>query len=212
MILSLKDINHVPPGGLFVYLQKDTSVRLTASSFQHLLEKVKKHRLANNIPITGTFIQEVQHGVCEQLSAAGHPGECVDAEHPFVPHDRRIAFGLSDAITGTLTIGAFALLGESVVSQPVADARASICSTCEFNVDHGDSCKDCHNALNRIEGIVTQLLGRRSTPSDPSLRSCWHCGCFNKAQVWLPLASLQRFFSEEKNSQLPDHCWKKVKP
>lgn len=214
MTLSLKDPSHVPPGGLFSYMPPEFSASdkpLTASSYPSLLTKIRKYRAANGIAITGTFESEVQDNICKLLVAAGHPGECVDANHAFIPHDRRVAFSLSDAIQGTLTIGAFVLSGDRPVSQEVADLRAEICAGCEFNVEHGESCTNCFATLNKIEGVVTQLLGRCSTPSDAALKSCWHCGCFNKAQVWLPLKALQRFFPEEKNSQLPDYCWKKVK-
>ena len=36
------------------------------------------------------------------------------------------------------------------------------------------------------------------TPYDSSLKSCKHCGCFNAAQIWIPIDALQSTVKDER--------------
>lgn len=70
MSLALVDRSVVPPGQ-FVYTQKETGYTMREPTWPDLIRTVKKHRLANNLPIGAAFEREVESQLADKLQAAG---------------------------------------------------------------------------------------------------------------------------------------------
>jgi hypothetical protein len=94
-------------------------------------------------------------------------------------------------------------LNGKLVSQAQAEARASVCASCELNVTI-TGCFGCANVLPSI----LKLMKGASTSKDAELKGCGVCGCVNKALVHLPLEVKRHNGSTIE--ELPDHCWQKI--
>lgn len=198
MSFKLVNYNEVPPGG-FRYLQPETKVWVEAPSWAELLVAVKKHRLANNLPIGLQFDQEVETQLCERMP----PEICArQGEKSF----RRSSLSLDEFLTGTKILVKWFFTGGKKVDQAEADRRANICGSCHHN-DNYDGCTSCNSS--KVHEIVNQIVDGNKTKFDSSLKGCMICGCSNKAAVWLPLDILQNNTPDEVNAHFPEWCWKK---
>lgn len=195
-MLRLKDRSLVPPGG-FRYTQPESGRLITASSLPNLFVAVKEHRAANHYPIGPTFETEVEDGVCRAV-----PDSCTE-----VPASKTAkVMGLADVLRLTALLGESLIRGRNPVEQSEAERRASICVGCADN-QVPEGCAPCQS--NRIESAIIAITGARATSRDALLQSCRHCGCFNRAQVWIPLDLLLRHSDPSIQPNLPSHCWKK---
>jgi len=184
----------VPPNG-YSYEQEETGVKLTADSLGQLVGRVSEHRNANNLPVPFNIAGIVEAQIC-----TARPELCV-GYIPKPPPPQKLTLSLALRFTRTL-----AAAGGERADQAEADERAAICSTCEDNVEPV-GCTGCSSGI--IKKAVEFIVGGKKTPHDSSLKSCKHCGCFNAAQVWMPLAALQEAVTDTENTALPDHCWKR---
>ena len=184
----------VPPGGLS-YTQKETGQVIEASNIRQLVDNVIAHRRANTLPVPFNINDEVESQVCES-----RPELCRDFSPKVVNH-RPVTLQMVLRITRTMIKAGF-----KRVSQKTADERATTCSDCEDNIIP-QGCTGCNSSA--IKKAVVFLVGDNKTPHDSQLNSCKHCGCFNAAQVWIPLKALQATITENENESLPEHCWKK---
>jgi hypothetical protein len=64
--LYLANKNEVPQGG-FRFYQSETNYTITGPSWQDLIINVKKHRIANNIPIGLNFDRDVEQQLADNL-------------------------------------------------------------------------------------------------------------------------------------------------
>lgn len=193
---KLIETSVVPPNG-YSYEQKETSIKLTADNFGQLVTRVADHRRANNLPVPFNIADIVEAKVCEQRP------ELCEGYVPKPPPNQKLT--LNSAIRFTRTLVAAG--GKRVENQAEADQRAAICAMCPDNIEP-EGCTGCSSSI--IKKTVEFMVGSRKTSYDSTLKSCKHCGCFNAAQVWLPLDALQKTITNSENEALPDHCWKRI--
>tara|TARA_R110002020_G_scaffold13719_2_gene49158 strand:+ start:130 stop:726 length:597 start_codon:yes stop_codon:yes gene_type:complete len=194
----IKDKGLVPTGGLFKYLQPESGLTLVASSWNALIDKVRKHRIANGYDVPLTFKTDVEEGLCELLPAACHDKERTEVAP--------VKVTLSQVLRFTALLGESVLKGSPRVSLDEANRRATICAGCADNIK-AVGCSGC--GRKNVEKLIAGLVGSKSTKRDKKLESCRHCGCLNRAQIWFPLDMLQRHTNDRVRDALPEHCWKK---
>ncbi len=187
----------VPSGGGYHYTQEETSHTESADSFHQLVARVVAHRKANNLPVPFNIADIVEAQVCE-----GRKELCAEYR-PKPPPNRPLTIDLALRLTRTLVAAG----GKRVECQAEADQRAAVCSMCQDNIEP-QGCTGCTGSI--IKRAVEFIAGSRKTPYDKLLKSCKHCGCFNAAQIWLPLGALQKTIDKDENAALPDHCWKRL--
>ena len=188
----------VVPSGGYTYTQEETLHTIRADSFTQLVSEVIGHRKANNLPIPFNIEDIVEDDLCRNRSELCTDSEAHLKQNPNTP------LTLNSAVRLTRTLFA---AGTGRVSQEVAKERAATCITCEDNVQP-KGCTGCNSGL--MQKAINFIVGAKKTPHDGQLKSCKHCGCFNAAQVWIPLDALQKTITESENENLPEHCWKKV--
>jgi hypothetical protein len=194
-MLRWKNKQRTPHGG-WRYFQSETEMLITGPDFRTLVQNVKKHREANELPLDPGLTQEVVDYLCGEL-----PDGCDTVEDP-----PKRTIGISDAIVFTKILAETFLRGNPRVDQGEADRRSAICSKCPDNIE-AEGCKPC--SAGNVEALVKRLAGTKQTKADARLLSCRHCGCFNKVQCWFPLDILQNNQREAVRNALPLTCWKK---
>lgn len=185
----------VVPSGGYSYTQAETGLTLSADNIHQLIARVVDHRRANGLPVPFNIEDEVTSKVCGE-----RPELCREADLS-VPKSKPITLAMVLRITRTMFQAGF-----EREDQETADTRAAICASCDDNITP-QGCTGCSSSA--IKKAVAFVVGNRKTPHDSLLNSCKHCGCFNEAQVWIPLEALQSQITETENEALPDHCWKK---
>ena len=186
----------VVPAGGYNYTQPETGYKINSNNFSQLVARVIDHRKANNLPVPFNVQDEVEAAVCKERP------ELCNEEKPVPPAGKPLTLDLAIRLTRTLIAA-----GMKRADQEEANQRAELCVGCEDNVEP-QGCSGCSKSV--IKKAVEFIIGGRQTPHDSSLKSCKHCGCFNAAQIWMPLTALQKTISEEENEALPAHCWKKI--
>ena len=198
MSLKLHRTDEVPPGG-FWYVQRETSAKLSAASFDELANKVKIHRKSNNIPIGTNFNEEIENQICERMPA----GVCTRDHQPSTGKNR---ITLEAIVRGTATMADWFAHGREKVSREIASKRAAVCSSCHFNQPVSD-CPSC--SMSKIHAVVNAVVGNVSFDGEGHVHGCQLCSCSIRAMVWMPLDILQRNTPDDLNSQLPEWCWHK---
>lgn len=185
------------PRGGYDYTQPETNYVMSASTFPQLVQLVSAHRKANNLPVPFNIDDIIKDDICER-----RPELCFQKKQ--YPPSRIKQLTLEQAIRFTKTLFK---AGVTRVGASIASSRAEICSRCEDNIEP-EGCSGCRRGL--IKKAIQFVSGANETAYDEKLKSCRYCGCFNAAQVWMPMDALQSQISEEENNQLPAHCWKKT--
>lgn len=201
-MIKLRDASHDVPGGWW-YIQPETQFRVVGNTFVELLNKIKEHRVGNELPIGTNFNAEIQAAICERLG-----DDTKEWCTPYDPEDQRLApprrMSWQDAMRFLATVKAIVMTGNAFTDQAEAERRAAICANCPKNVAI-DTCPVCRG----LKAMVTGVIGQRRTAVDNRLRGCEVCGCELKAAVHVDLAAQQAAMSDELNEQFPAHCWKK---
>jgi hypothetical protein len=190
--------NEVPPGG-FRYTERETGRLIQSPSWNDLISDVKKHRIANNIPIGLEFEKEVEEQLCQILPA----GSCIR------DNDSKDSFGpvtLEQFKRGSATLFEWWSSGRQTVDDGTAEARTKICASCQFNQKVAN-CASC--SLGFLHTLVERIFGNKRIKGFELLHGCQICGCANKVAVAIPLDILQRNMPDDLNSKLPSFCWKK---
>lgn len=192
--MKLRSLDVGPPGN-WRYRQEETGHWMTGITFGSLIKKVAQHRQNNKLPM-GDVAKEIEEQICERMEAADQLANC-DSGTRYAS-----SVGWQQVEAFLKTAGAYVASGGALVSQSEAERRAAICAQCPLNVGmHG--CSICRAT---IEVFRSSIL-KRSTEKDKDLRACGVCGCENKAQVHLPLATLRAGTGELDYSPNPQ-CWK----
>lgn len=194
-MLTWKNKSQTPAGG-WRYTQKESGMLITGPSWIELVNAVFRHRKANGYPTGLEIEREVEIQMCQSS-----PNQCEET----TPRKGR-SKTMADVLRFTVLLGEDIINGRERVPTEEADRRADICARCPDNIDP-EGCNGCNSK--NIENIVGKLVPHEKTKMDELLRSCRHCGCFNKAQIWFPLDMLQRHVAASENAALPSHCWKK---
>ncbi len=185
--MRLKAKNRIPYGGGYKIVDPLTAIRVEATTWDHLMTKVRDERKANGAPMGLELEDEVETWAC-----IAHPDE-VDVVDERLP--KRRSLGLDDVVRGTKTILAFKLAGSPLVSQEEANRRAGICIRCPMNLMWQTSCSVC----DKIDDVVRGVIGQIKTPHDQNLRACTICGCSLKAAVHIPNSILNQANNAEMN-------------
>lgn len=193
----LKNISITPPEPEhFTFVHPETGVHTKHMQHVHWVDEAIKHRLAMNLPISASFVAEMEDQLCSKLS----PEWChyeKDGKQTWT----NTRLSLSDVIGFTKVLLAHARNGE-LVSQDEANRRAKICASCHFNVVVS-GCGACH-------ALTSLLADGHSTKYDSQLQSCGVCKCFLRSAVHFPLAVLEANDTNDKQEAYPSFCWKKI--
>lgn len=202
--MAFSNIQRVPPGDGFVFVDPDTGHKSAATRYHNWLGLIREHREGNGLPpITP---QEAEHQNCAGLAPEIRREFCKDLDNDSV---QTIDLGLKDIVRGTMTVAAFKASGEEIVPPEEAERRADICANyngfgCRYNVAYRSGCGvDC----SELTDAVVAVVGGKTTSHDGRLKACAVCKCALKAKVWLPQDALQRFESAELQASYPDYCW-----
>lgn len=199
-MLKLKNKNIGLAGG-WRYTQKESGMTFKCSSWDQLIVELKKHRVTNGYDIPLNWESEVEDSLCRNCP---DPDEwCIQDNNPKPTH-RNLRLG--DVVMFTRVLVDKFVRGGKNVGVEEAEARASICSNCSENVEVG-GCNGCNSGL--VEKAVKRVTDSGVTKYDNKLKTCQLCGCFNKAQIWFPIETLQKNMSDKIRELLPSHCWKK---
>jgi hypothetical protein len=188
----------VPHGG-WVYTQPPTGTVIKAPTWQELLRRVRRFRIANGIHVERDFEEALGQEICQQQNW-GSP-TCEEQEPPTV---EKRQLGTLDVVNFLKVLKHWVFHNPALVEPEEADRRAAICAACPFNVD-ATGCFGCTN----VAGMIFDVVKDRSTPYDGQLKNCQVCGCVNRAQVWVPKETLDKGVTAEMREDFPDHCWKK---
>jgi hypothetical protein len=197
-MLKLK-INNVIPTGGWVYTHPSTGFVVTAPTWNDLILRIRKYRIANGISLGTNFEETIGSEICQQQGWS--EPNCMQEE----PTSLKLRSIRMQDVVGFLKVLKHWLLNNPVFVEPEeAERRAGICATCPYNVDVS-GCMGCTN----IAGLIFNVTGDRTTSHDLKLRNCQMCGCVNKAQVWVPQETLAQGLTLEIKESLPEWCWKK---
>lgn len=191
----------VPPsdneGRMFRYTHLETGHVTVAPVYYDWIERARKHRTANNLPIPDDFEAQMEDQLCQSL-----PPEWCDRTGGQSWVSTR--FGLDDFINGMKAFGRLMLGGFDFVSRAEADRRSRICSNCYYNVNL-PGCTGCQKLASYITGDVA----KRTTAYDERLKACSVCKCALKAMVHFPMDALETSDTPEKQALYPsEFCWK----
>jgi hypothetical protein len=114
-----------------------------------------------------------------------------------------------------LAVGARTLVewfgdGAHPVDHGLAESRASVCSSCEFN-----RAGDLSNWFSRaVSDIIRNRLGlfrglNLNTPHDEKIGVCDLCACPLKLKVHVPMTHIENQMPVDVWEQLPGRCWMK---
>lgn len=191
-MLSLSKIwGPCPPNG-YRYVFPDTGHVVHAWTYVDWIDAAKAHLVVNNLPVSATLEQEMQHQLCLTLP----PGFCMyDDDNRPRPN---VNLDWGDVMDALKVFGAWVKEGCKYVPQQEAERRAVICSRCYLNV-HVGGCSACQKA-------VAEVVGEKHTKVDSMLKSCAVCKCVLRAKVHFPLKALDRENSGVQQ-MYPKHCW-----
>lgn len=191
-----------PPGGYW-YTQPESGRTFHHYARGPFLDAIRDHRLANEYPISATWVQEIEDEMCK-----GNPGwlgracrRVGDRHNP-----RQLSFAATLSFLQML-VGWF-VRGAQLVDQEEANRRANACAGCPMNKELSFGCGLC---MSSIYEALKKLIGDRKTDRDDVLGSCGICSCSLKAAVWFPLKAQQLNLTDEMKEEFSklSWCWKR---
>lgn len=208
----LKDKTEVPARG-WMARQPETGTVIRGLSFPQLLVEVRRYREANGLPVEANIRRQVEDQICATLDPEEAERKCKylasddDRNPPALRAFRSRTTDLKNFALAIKGVMESAVNGTSLhVSQDKANARASICAQCPYNLPIAH-CWGC----GALGNLYREIAGGRSTNKDELLRSCDVCGCDNKTQVHYT-KDVHRLVAEKQGlmaAKFPDWCWKK---
>lgn len=221
MGVPLKSRNIFPPGG-FSFYQPETGWSSTPHiGFDPTVTEIINHRKANprfNLPTDKETVEiELENYTMARL-AAMPGGEAYIIGAPGAPPPPRLpprhrpasVAGAAEWVKNTVAgIGLWAeWFGDSPVSTPLAQRRASICVSCP---KHGTQNVFQHfneAAAKEISAIFGALKQRSlHTTYDDRLQVCTACDCPMRAKVWVPRDLILKHIRPEAQEKLWENCW-----
>lgn len=193
--LRLERPDEVPPGG-FRYKDTSTGCMVTGPTYRDWVNNVKKHKVANNVPVSPELEAEMQEQLCRQLPA----GSCI---RDGVPFSSGVSSGLSfdKVINGTVVLGEWLLTGRKKVEKQEAQERTNVCATCPYNQPI-QGCTSCNQG--KLLQVVNRIVGPEKLMGDDRLNACTLCGCSLKAKVWIDGEILKKHTN---GVEFPEWCW-----
>lgn len=198
MPLRFINLNETPHGN-FRYKEPETGEWIEGTQWQQLIDRVKAHRKANNIPIGMNFEEMIEHQVCQNVD----PQYCVQEGYGNNPLSTKPTT-YSQMVQGTAILAQWFLEGRERVDDAEVDRRSEACVRCNFNIPSAD-CPSC--AGSRLRDIVNSVVNNNPRPNDQRLHSCRLCGCALQAKTRIPLHILKKHEPEFLKGQYPEWCW-----
>ena len=103
-----------------------------------------------------------------------------------------------------------AWLGEGAppVSAFLAENRAAVCTTCEYNKPG----RWWNKALGATAKVVRATINLKreaklETPLDDQLGNCTACDCCLVLKVWVPIDTIKEHMNAKTKRRLPPWCW-----
>jgi len=194
------------------------------NSFGDAVKRIAQVRKANprfDLPLDlPTIAVELENYTVERLkSVPGGDQWITPGEAPPLPFQKRLrtqgfgdvaAAGLEFAKNAVAGIGLWiSYFGSSgPVSSSLAESRATVCSTCEFNgplTGLNALSKEAGEDLSLILGSLHQK--KLTTKHNAKLDGCRICTCPLRAKCWVPLDLVVKHTRKEVMEKLPPYCW-----
>lgn len=201
-MMKFRDKAKTPPSG-FRYRDRDTGMEIDARTWNVFMDKINAHREANNLPAVDQL--EVEHQNCGRMSKSAAQMFCASNDPDDIAYEA-IRLHAIDIARGTVTIAAFKLSGDPLVSQAEADRRASVCVTCPCNTPFR---LPCGGLCGELLEVVKSVTGDAKPEHHEQLHQCAVCKCYLNSKVFFPMDALKNWESEAIHEQYPSWCWMK---
>lgn len=227
--MSLISRRTFPPQGFWFFESKTNWPRnpqgfFAGKTFDESVIEIIKHRLANPRFSTqwstdkDVVADELDQFTCLRL--ANDPNYCAPSPggNPLKKVNRlssTMRAGVKDAVAAVEKVVAGAgvmvdWLGDGLkpVSQELANARATVCSTCPNNQP-----KDLLSFFTvPASDLIRQQIEiknemKLATPFDEKLGICVVCACPLRTKVWSHMEHVLKHLKPDVKSQLPGFCW-----
>ena len=170
---------------------EQTKTVIVSLSFKQLVEDVKRHMEANDVPVPITLEREMNEAACLE-----HPDQCSDVD-PDAERKIGLFYLAKKFFTAVIAAATQGLMG-----QDEAERRALICSTCQFNA--GSSLNLCGSGCHTAKFVreAAESLSTKHTSLDGQLNTCTKCECSLRLKIWIPKQAMA-----DKTIDWPIHCW-----
>ena len=197
-----------PPGG-WNETEPLTKQRVHGDNFSDLCDKEIRLLRINSIPVPADIVSQIESRFAEKL-----PDDWVydpDAK-PNAPKPNRagrtvVMRSVVDERT-TKIIKAWEAVGRPKLDRATAEIRAAICFKCPKHAPMG--CLTCDGTYQDLQ----QRMGKDlAVTNDKNLQACGVDSVFNKVQIWLPDAVIQKLLPKIgrlKIENYPEACWKRA--
>ncbi len=167
-----------------------TKTVVVSYGFPTLIEAIKKHLTANDIPIRAELEREIHEFCCEKV-----PESCEELDEKSGEKIR--AWYLAKKFYTAIA----SVAKDGWVEQSEAERRAQICASCVNNTTSSAAvCLGCWTA--RFVKEASEALSNRHTSLDNKLDTCGLCQCGLKMKVHVPVSGMQ-----DKDIDWPSFCW-----
>lgn len=192
----LKNPHQTPPDG-FVYLQRETGLRIERDTLAECEDSVIAHR--EHKGLSPTDRPSVSLDIQRQICSGQFPGVCRPEPGEDYRPLRDLSRDLDTEKVMAFSRAAFAFLGSGgeIVDKTESARRAEICRGCRFN--RASTCT-CTPVYRMIDALVP--AGRRES----GLLICGICGCSNQVKTLMPKEVIEKS-DAGRNLVYPDHCW-----
>lgn len=189
----LLDTNR-PVSGMWTYTQPETGVTIKDIHWGGFVKRIREHRLANDLPLHGGWVDELQDTLCRQNK---------DLPCEEIGHVAR--YYTQDDVQRFVATMSELNASNELVSVEEQKRRIDICAVCPKNGAIG-GCKFCTWLAEK----TTQLLAGRPIHrvAEVYKRSCLACGCDITSKTAVPMTVLKAV--DEKLENTPDYadgCW-----
>lgn len=162
---------------------------------------VTAHCEANSYPPVSD--DEIEAQICERLGPATAERLCEGSGLSV----NGVSLHWKELMGGTAVLASHLLGGRRVVEQEEAERRAGICVVCPRNSIFS---KPCGGNCPELDDVVKGVVGGGTTTRDADLHACSVCLCLNRAQVWVPIATLAVGTDADFIEKAPEPCWKRA--
>lgn len=185
----------VPPGGWRCPANPESSVIITADSYQQLIQEVHKYRLQNRMDY-----RNMQEEIDAYLASIS-PSTVTRVKTP----PKRAPHSLADKIYNwACQVFDNTPTSRHYAPRPVADQRVSICSKCPFN-DQRNNISSCGPCRETTAAMLRVIRGQRETAYDYHVGGCTKFDFDIRTAVHLEDDTLG-----EKSGDAPSQCWRRA--
>jgi len=173
----------------FVFVDPDTGFKYAEETKERLFKRIVDYRSQNELEPIVALERVLENYWC---SLAENAGNC-----EMVPLRR----GWYHYLKGGVSLVENLFFGEkNLVTQEMADSRASLCIKCPYNVF-----PDKGRFVEWSDEIAEASTGGKKSKYHEELGNCDVCSCPLRAKVWNKKATL----TEEESAKAPEFCWAK---